>query len=77
MGRPRKDGLIASDSEAPEFNRPNLTHKVVELGEYYLKARELYPNENIRNTALAMIYSENKVKAVIERKGETLFVCEV
>lgn len=53
-----------------------LKFKVVQIGDYLQKAREKYPELPIRDTALAMLYSENKVIDQVTLKGVLLFVAE-
>lgn len=72
-GRPRKEEIAETPKEkiAP---KPNLKVKVVSIGDYLTKAREIYGVDDIWNNAVALLYSENEVIAVLDKKGEARFV---
>lgn len=55
---------------------PQLKYRVVAVVDYLPKAREYFGEENSWNNAVALIYTENKVVAVIDKKGENKFVVE-
>lgn len=86
MGRPRKNFVEIQEevrNEPPEVavdaspNLPKLKVKVVSIGDYLEKARAIYGKDDIWNKAIELIYSENKVIAVIDKKGEQRFVVEL
>ena len=89
MGRPRKnfgqekqeepvqESQESEPSKDEEQNKPILTVKVVSIGEYLEKARAIYGTDEIWNKAVELLYSENKVIAVLDKKGEQRFVCEL
>lgn len=60
-----------------ELKKTKLTVKVISITDYMPRAREEYGVDNIWNNALALLYSENKVIQVLNRKGEDKFVCEI
>lgn len=55
---------------------PQLKYRVVAVVDYLAKARQYFGEENSWNNAVALIYTENKVVAVIDKKGENKFVVE-
>lgn len=48
--------------------------KVVSICEYLTKAKLVYGGDDVWNNAVSMIYSENEVIAIIDKKGEQRFV---
>lgn len=54
-----------------------LKYKVITVTEYLDKARKLFGEENAWENAVALIYTENKVIEVFDRKGESKFLVEV
>ena len=59
-----------------EVKKPVLRVKVVSIGDYLTKAREIFGEDDIWNNAVALLYSENKVIQVLDKKGEQRFVVE-
>ena len=49
-------------------------YKVVCIADYMPKARELFGVDKVWENAVALLYAENEVIAIIERKGESKFV---
>lgn len=54
-----------------------LKYKVVTITEYIEKARKLFGDDDVWNNAIALLYTENKVMAIINKKGEDRFLVEV
>jgi len=59
-----------------DVRKPVLRVKVVSIGDYLTKAREIFGEDDIWNNAVALLYSENKVIQVLDKKGEQRFVVE-
>lgn len=74
MGRPKKE---EGNIEAPKAEIPNLRYKVLSVSDYLLKAREIFGEEKAWENALCLLYNENKVIQVIDKKGEAKFLCEI
>lgn len=51
-----------------------LKYKVVSIGDYLPKAREQFGPDNAWDNALALLYSENEVVAIVNKKGEDRFL---
>ena len=64
------------EAKKVEPEKPNLRVKVVSIGDYLTKAREVFGPDEIWNNAVALLYSENKVIAILDKKGEARFVVE-
>ena len=94
VGRPRKDQSMYLDKSKDNENEPvdsnveqksespiRLKVKVVSYGDYLLKARSLYPNDDAWTKAVELLYTEydwpNKRIDVIDKKGDTRFVCQL
>lgn len=51
--------------------------KIISVGDYLDKARKLLGDENIWENAIALIYTENKVVTIVNKKGEDKFLVEI
>lgn len=51
--------------------------KVVAINDYLVKAKALFGSEKRWENAVALIYTENEVIQVLERKGEQRFVVKI
>ena len=56
--------------------KPTITKKVVDLNKYLIIAREQYPDEPALDTALAILYSTEKVVAIHPHKGVNKIIVE-
>jgi hypothetical protein len=61
--------------EAPKA--PVLKYKVIQVVDYLNEARQYFGEDNSYNNAVALIYTKNKIVAVVNHKGEDRFVAEV
>ena len=84
VGRPRKDKSVPVEfNEAPieQGRLPQIKVKVVAVGDYYARAREIYGPDDFWKRAVEMLYSEydwpNKRIDIIDKKGEQMFVCQL
>ena len=54
-----------------------LKYKIIAVGDYYERAKDLPGEAHIWDKAVALLYTENKVVAVVTHKGEDKFLVEV
>ena len=62
--------------QAKKEKKSKLKVKVVSIGDYLVKAKGLFGSENVWDNAVALIYSEHNVIAILNKKGEQRFVVE-
>lgn len=78
VGRPKKD-----QEKSEETMNSRIKNKVISYTDYLSKAREMLTNgpvegmDDVWNVAISLLYSENKVVGIVQKGGETRFVCEV
>ena len=60
-----------------EVKKPTLKVKVVSITEYLMKARKIYGVDNVWDNAVALLYTENDVIQVLNKKGEPRFVVKI
>jgi len=63
-------------AEKKVAKKPVINKRVVDLGKYLIMAREQYPNEPALDTALAILYSTEKVVALHPHKGINKIIVE-
>lgn len=61
----------------PKAEKKKLTCKIVRASEYYTRVRKEYPKEPVRDIALAMLFSENKVIDKVNIKGEEAYIASI
>ena len=86
MGRPPKEKEVEQDINPEVEAKPEpikLKAKVVGVGDYLQEAREMLlvngrvdETKDVWNVAISILYSRNKVIGIVQKAGETRFVCE-
>lgn len=84
MGRPRKEAVESEEIvEVEKPKKAELKKIVVSYGKYLQEARELLSlgpvagMEDVWDVAISLLYDRNKVIGIVQKGGETRFVCEV
>lgn len=74
----REEDISDGKSEITPASIPGVTLKVkvITAGDYMPQARELFGQDKVWENAVALLYSENKVIAILDRKGEAKFIVE-
>ena len=72
----KKEDLMAKE-KPKEIKKVELKYKVLSVADYYDKAISLFGDSNLWNDALALLYTENEVVAIVNKKGEEKFVVKI
>ena len=67
---------MAKEQKQEEQKSKGIDVKVVSLGDYMTKARELFGNDLVWENAAKLLYKENNVIAILDKKGEQRFIVE-